>query len=485
MTLRDVDVWLASKASADAPAALRDALTLATLAQWLAGVGLPDAERARLALSTRHRVDALALAALDAAAGDDADGRAGVPEWMVAGGSARAACRLIAGGRAAGRADAKRQAAEAQNGEPSDEDANAFAAWRLALGLRAMHALWAPQFDELRRDALPHPLAPLAEAWIDAHRPPAKLDRWPRGTMPRLVTSETADAPARIELSDDAANRPALAGPSTLPGLGPLDLPASPLAYLPGLAPPDATPRRVVPSSWLAIIDGMASAHSDPREWQRALRLLIEVVSHPDPRARRGVQRVTLTVGGPGGLIRRLWPNDGRVREHYPALRRALGLVVSQALPASDGRAFLPAQLDRWQRPDALAFNVTYPAGGGGGAAYDRDLFRRYGVHPRTLRVYLAAVWALDARQLRRRAGDAWLADLPLDALADLAAYPDLSQTYGERRDLRARTRSALERLAADGAIGGYDLDGRGARQRLALWRPRLALPAPDDGDCG
>ena len=122
---------------------------------------------------------------------------------------------------------------------------------------------------------------------------------------------------------------------------------------------------------------------------------------------------------------------------------------------------------------------MTYPTAGGGGAAYDRHLFRRYGVHPRTFRVYLAAVWALDARQLRRRDGDAWLADLPLDALADLVSYPNVPRSYVERRDMRTLVRAALERLAVDGAIGGYDLAGRGSRQRLALWRPRPALPAP------
>ena len=475
MTLRDVDVWLASKASEDAPAALRDALTLATLAQWLAGVGLPDAERAGLALSTRHRVDALALAALDAAAGEDADGRAGVPEWMVAGGSARAACRLIAGGRAAGRADAKRQAAEAQNGEPSDEDADAFAAWRLALGLRAMHALWAPQFDELRRDALPHPLAPLAEAWIDAHRPPAKLDRWPRGTLPRLVTTERLGELATLEAPDVAA----IYAPN-VPELG--EIQAAPqLAYIPGLAPADATPRGIVPAAWLALMDGFSRAHDDPREWQRALRLLIEVVSTPDPRERVGTVRVYLPVGGAAGIIARLW-SDGRTREHYPALRRALGLAVSAALPASGGHAYLPAQLDRWQRPDALAFNVTYPRDGGNGATFDRAAFRRYGMHPRLFRVYLAVVWALDSRRLRRRDGDAWRVDLTLDALAALAAYPNIPRTYADRMNARTRTRAALDRLADDGAIGGSDLAGRGSRQRLALWRLRPALP---DAECG
>ena len=67
------------------------------------------------------------------------------------------------------------------------------------------------------------------------------------------------------------------------------------------------------------------------------------------------------------------------------------------------------------------------------------------------------------------------------------AATPDLPRTAPARRKWRERTRAALERLAADGAIGGYDLAGRGARQRLALWRPRPALPAPhvDAGECG
>ena len=92
------------------------------------------------------------------------------------------------------------------------------------------------------------------------------------------------------------------------------------------------------------------------------------------------------------------------------------------------------------------------------------------------------------ARDIKARL-DAWLADLPLDALADLAAYPDVPTTYADRDNARRATRAALERLAADGAIGGYDLAGRGSRQRLTLWRPRPALPAPDDGrvygDCG
>ena len=479
MTPRDVNAWLASKAREDAPAALHDALTLATLAPWLLGAGLPDAERAELALSARQRVDALTLAALDAAAVEDADVRDGAPDWMVAGAAARAACVLIAGGRAAGRERAKRHAAGAGHGVPSDVDSDAFAAWQLALGLRAMHALWVPQFEAIGpADALPHPLAPLAEAWIAAHRPGAKLDRWPRGTLPRLVTSERFGELATLEAPDVAA----IYAPN-VPELG--EIQAAPqLAYLPGLAPPDATPRGIVPASWLALIDGFSRAHGDPREWQRALRLLIEVVSTPDPRERVGTVRVYLPVGGAAGIIARLW-SDGRTREHYPALRRALGLAVSAALPASGGHAYLPAQLDKWQRPDRLAFNVTYPRDGGNGATFDRAAFRRYGMHPRLFRVYLATVWALDSPRLHERDGASWLAALPLDALAALAAYPDVAPTLDAQRQWRKRTKAALDRLATDGALGGYDLAGCGSRQRLALWRPRLALPASaDDGEC-
>ena len=205
--------------------------------------------------------------------------------------------------------------------------------------LEPLHALWEWAHADVPK--LRHPLAPLVRAWLDAHRPTARADRWPRATMPRMVTAERAGQPARIEVTRAAAWPPPPAMP-TLPDLGgPLDTATPPdLAYLPGLEPPDATPAGVVPAAWLALIDGMAGADRDAREWQRSLRLLIEVVSAPDPRARRGVQRVRLPVGGPDGIIRRLWPNDGRVREHYPALRRALGLAVSAALPASDGRAF-------------------------------------------------------------------------------------------------------------------------------------------------
>ena len=214
-----------------------------------------------------------------------------------------------------------------------------------------------------------HPLRPLIRAYLDAHRPAAKPDRWSRATMPRLVTSERAGELARLELSDDAANAPAMAPPAHLPGLGRVGALASAptLAYLPGFAPADV-PDRIIPASWLRLIDELARTERDTRDWQRALRLLIEVVSHPDPRERRGPVVVTLPVGGADGIVRRLWPNGGRMREHFPALRRALGLVTTAALPVDGAspRAFLPARLARWQRPDALTFDVIYPVAGGG-----------------------------------------------------------------------------------------------------------------------
>lgn len=354
---------------------------------------------------------------------------------------------------------------------------------------------WAEAVDTAYRAALAdgrappnHPLRPLFVAYAAAHQVGVAADKWAHGTIPRYVTAERAGELARLELADDAANAPAMAARAHLPGLGRVGALASApaLAYLPGFAPADV-PGRIIPASWLRLIDELARTERDTRDWQRALRLLIEVVSHPDPRERRGPVVVTLPVGGADGIVRRLWPNDGRMREHFPALRRALGLVTTAALPVdgTNPRAFLPARLARWQRPDALTFDVIYPVAGGGGAAFDRDLFRRYGPSPHLFRVYLAAVWALDARHLRRGRDGEWHADVSLDALAGLAAYPNAPADHRQRDKARRGTLAALERLAVDGALA-YDAAGRGRRRRLALWRPRLALP-PDDApaDCG
>ena len=477
-----LEAWLAYKASKHAAPAVRDGLTVGALVGWLMGDALRADVRESLAGAARERVDALTLSALDVAAGEDAEGRPAEWEWVAAGATARTACVLIESGQAL----AKRQAAAVKAGEPSATDA--FAAWRLALGLRAMHELWAPQFLEAGDDApdpLGHPVGPLADAWIDANAPPAKVDRWPRATMPRLVTTERLGEMPTIEAPAIRAG-----GAPQIPPLGEIVPAAAPqLAYLPGLVPADATPRGVVPSSWLALMDGFSRTHSDPRVWQRALRLVIEVVSMPDPRERVGTVRVQLPVGGPDGIIRRLWPGDLRVSEHYGPLRGALERAMLAAVPLTGGPGvLLPIRLHPWQpRPDAsLLFDVTYPRDGGNGATFDRAAFRRYGVQPHTFRVYLAAVWALDARQLRQRDGAAWLAALPLDALAALATYPDVPRDQKGRENARQSTRATLDRLARDGAIGGYDLAGRGARQRLALWRPRRELAAPaEDGGCG
>ena len=456
----DFDSWLTSHAVyANAAPVLRDRLTCGELVGWLGGDGLDAAQRRGIADAALECVDALTLAALDAMAGDDADALAGDLDWPQARVSARAACRLIAVG------DGRKPAT-------------------VARGLRALHALWLPHYLAAEaRDSAPlrHPTARLADDWIEANAPPAKLDRWLRRTMPRLVTTERQGELPSIE----APNMDASDGPQ-IPGLGEIES-APRLVELPGFEAPDATPSGVVPASWLALIDGFSRAHPDPREWQRALRLLIEVVSTPDPRERVGTVRVHLPVGGPHGLIRRLWPNDSRVREHDAHLRRAAGLAATAALPASGGRLYVPVQFALFQRHDVLAFNVTYPLKGGNGATFDRDAFRRYGMHPHTFRVYLAAVWALDARHLRERDGDAWLAALPLDALAALATYPDVPRDQVGRDNLRRTTREALGRLARDGSIGGYDLAGRGSRQRLALWRPprQLVRPSNDGRACG
>ena len=203
-----------------------------------------------------------------------------------------------------------------------------------------------------------HPLRPLIRAYLDAHRPAAKPDRWPRATMPRLVTAERAGASARIEVARDAADRPAAL---TIPGLGSLDLPAVPgLAYLPGLAPPNATPAGVVPAAWLAIIDGMAATHSDAREWQRALRLLIEIVSAPDPPpAARPSPR------GPAG--RWIGRDHSAALADRPARAAALPRAAAGARTRGVGR---PAG-QRWPR---LPTGPTGPLAAARRAALQRDV---------------------------------------------------------------------------------------------------------------
>ena len=291
---------------------------------------------------------------------------------------------------------------------------------------------------------------PLIVAYADANRPAAIVDTYPRRTLPRLVTADRRGQPPLIEVPAGPSHAPDR--PPTLPGLGGVPLPEPATAYLPGFTPAHLA-TRVMPSVWLALIEAFAGGHSDPREWQRALRLFCEIVSEPPPQERRGSVRVTLAVGGRDSIVRRLWPNDERVREHYPALRRALGMVATAALQTAGGRTYLPAQLARWQPRDAVDVDVLYPTGGGGGAAYDRDRFRTSGPHPHLFRVYLGAVWALDARGLRRHDRDAhgWHADLPLDALADVAAYPVPLGSYRQRDKARRRTRAALDRLADNG----------------------------------
>ena len=442
------------------PAGVLDLATDAYFAGLLMGDDLQADVRARLADESRPHLDVLMDAGIDAR--DRGELRDPFGVWQLDGGmAADAAWFLMAGTPAAGRIMGRRAGRSAVDLQ--------------ARGLMVWHALWQSQYVDALAAGLKgpqHPAGPLVVHFVESFPPPAKVDSYPRGTMPRLVTSERLGELATLEAPN-------------VPELGEIEA-APQLAYIPGLAPPDSTPGGIMPASWLALIDGFSRAHDDPREWQRGLRLLIEVVSTPDPLVRVGTVSVPLRVVGADGIIARLW-SDGRTREHYPALRRALGLAVSAALPASDGHAYLPAQLDRWQRPDALAFNVTYPRDGGNGATFDRAAFRRYGVHPHLFRVYLAVVWALDSRRLRRGDGDHWLAALTLDALATLATYPDVPQSYRARDKARRRTRAALDRLASDGAVGGYDLAGRGSRERLELWRPRLALASPDDAgrECG
>ena len=301
MAAPQLDAWLAGKAQKSAPAGLQAALTLAALAEWLAGAGLPDDQRAALALSTRQRVDALTLAALDAAAGEDADGRAGVADWILAGAAARTACGRIAGGLAAGRADAKQQAAGAGRDMPSDVDADAFAAWQLAVGLRAMHALWVPQFDALGpAHALPHPLSPLCDAWIEAHAPGAPHASGVTGIAPRMQTTwrrgelPAFDAPAGAVVVLDS------------------DAPA--LAYLPGMGAAQAAAELLPPFWWDLVEHAMRDpVHYgvDPRRARtdalRVPRIALYVAGLPLVRDRVGVLRVNVATRD---LVWALYPGD-------------------------------------------------------------------------------------------------------------------------------------------------------------------------------
>ena len=447
------------------PSGVLDLATDAYFAGLLMGDDLQTDVRARLADESRPHLDSLIFAGLEA--------RARGTVWQLDGGmAADAAWFLMAGTPAAGRIMGRRAGRSAVDLQ--------------ADGLRAWHALWHSQAVDALAAGLKaprHPAGPLVAHFVASFPPPAKPDRWPRATLPRLVTRErSGELPAIEAPIQDAIGTPQLAG------LSALTTPPQ-QADLPGLELPDATLRGVAPSSWLILIDGIVriTPNADPRERQRALRLLIEVVSTPDPRERVGTKRVHTPIGGPDCIVRRLW-NDGRTREHEAALHRAAAIVSATYLPVTDGPLpFLaPAHLLSRQGARELIWDVTYPRGGGNGAAFDRAAFRRYGVHPRLFRVYLAAVWALDARQLRQRDGASWLAALPLDRLAALAAYPDVARTLDARRQWRKRTKAALARLATDGALGGFDLAGHGSRQQLAIWRPRPQLAAPADGrDCG
>ena len=210
----DFDGWLASHAAyANAAPVLRDRLACGELVRWLAGEGLDAAQRRGMADAALECVDALTLAALDATARNDADALAGDLDWRWARTSAREACRLIAVG--------------------DGRDVRKLAS--VALGLRAMHALWMPRYlaaEACDRDPLRHPAARLADDWIEAHAPPVKPDPWPRGTMPRLVTRERSGEMSTIEApAVDASGTP------QPPGLGGFET-APRLVELPGFEAP-------------------------------------------------------------------------------------------------------------------------------------------------------------------------------------------------------------------------------------------------------
>ena len=387
--------WLAGKARKSAPAALRDALTPGALDAWLACAGLQADQRGELALSARQRVDALTLAALDAAAGGDTDdGRADAWEWIDAGAMARGACGRIAGGRAAGRADAKRQAAGARRDAPSDEDADAFAAWQLGKGVRAMHGLWAPQFSELGpAHALPHPVAPLADAWIDAHTPAAPHASGDTGVVPRMQTVwrrgelPAFDAPAGAVID--------------------LDIDAPALARLPGMDPEQAAAELLPPFWWDLIGHAMADPIHygvDPRRARtdalRVPRIALYVAGRPLVQQRVGVRRVTVKTRE---LVWALYPGDRARgvlrRDRLAPVQRSLEQLDAYSRRV-DGGVLFPIRRSRWQPADVIAgdavkFDVTYPQRGGNGPAYDRELMAAAGPNPRHFLAYLTASFAM------------------------------------------------------------------------------------------
>ena len=277
---------------------------------------------------------------------------------------------------------------------PSDVDADAFAAWQLALGLRAMHALWAPQFEAIGpADALPHPLAPLADAWIEAHRPGAKHATGATGIAPRMQTSWR-----RGELAAFVAP----AGANIVLGS---DEPA--LAYLPGMDPAQAA-AELLPPFWLDLVEHAMRdpVHYgvDPRRARtdalRVPRIALYVAGLPRVKDRVGVQPVTVDTHE---LVWALYPADFARRvlrtERLAPVQRSIEQLDAYSRRVDDGVLF-PIRRLRWQSADVIAegavkFAVTYPERGGNGPAYDRELMAAAGPSPRRFLAYLTACFAM------------------------------------------------------------------------------------------
>ena len=384
-----IEAWLAYKASMHAAPAVRDGLTIGALVDWLTGDALLADVRDGLAGAARERVDALTLAALDAAGDDGAERLAG--EWVAAATTARSLCRLIGGGGEAWRLAASQR--DESDGETAPS-ADALAARLPWWGLRAMHALWEPQFWALGRDrALLHPVWPLADAWIDAFRPTAAHATGKTGIAPRMQTRWRGDELPTFEAPKGAAIV--------------LDSDAPALARLPGMDPAQVAAELLPPFWWDLVHHAMADpVHYgvDPRRARtdalRVPRIALYVAGLPLVRQRVGVLRVNVATRD---LVHALYPGDRERRvlrtDRLAPVQRSLEQLDAYSRRV-DGGVLFPIRRARWQSADVIAgqgvaFDVTYPERGGNGPAYDRELMAAAGPNPRHFLAYLAATFAM------------------------------------------------------------------------------------------
>ena len=372
-----LEPWLAYKVSMDAAPAMRDRLLaagslVAALAQWLMRDDLLANERDGMTAPARQRVDGLWLAGMDAGS-PSAD-----EEWQRAGMAAAFVCWLIDGDGAAWRAS-----------DPTVAP--------LVQGLAGMHELWEPQFSELGPEhALGHPVWPLADAWIEAHRPAAKHATGPTGIAPRMQS---------VWRKAELATFVAPAGADIV-----LDSDAPALAWLPGMDPEQAAAELLPPFWWDLIGHALAAPMSyrvDPRRARtdalRVPRIALYVAGLPLVQQRVGVLAVEVDTWE---LVWALYPGDRergldgvKRTDRLAPVQRSIEQLDAYSRRV-DGGVLFPIRRARWQSAAVIAgrkvkFDVTYPLRGGNGPAYDRGLMAAAGPNPRRFLAYLAAIFAM------------------------------------------------------------------------------------------